>query len=310
MPIQPTLMKRLVQAKQILLHGMDHAGRPGELNRLFAILAFDQAIEHFLNTILCGFREAPNVKRSKSERTFFQLLNDADQVLTASHGKQLENTEKIKFVHRLRNGAQHHGMIPSQEDLSRAKVYSEDFLKDSYSTCFSVDYHEVFLADSIESEKVRQHFKEAEKALSGGRIGDAVVELAKCFQYVLQDLSKKILLYRLRDPLAWKGSGYDALRKAVDEKNENDRAMWMGLKLFVDDVKNQVNELHERVEMLILKADLVEYDFFRSVTPQVGLAENGEFRVYRVGNPCESEEDCIRVFHFVYSVILAIEGLR
>ncbi|MFH1011399.1 MAG: hypothetical protein V1784_09240 [bacterium] len=297
-------MKRLIHAKQIFLHGVDHAGRPGELNRLFAVLAFDQAIEHFLNTVIYELRG----KTKNAGDPKFQNLIDGANAALENHGKQKMDSEaNILRVHRIRNNAQHLHQIPSSDDVSDARVYTRDFLTNSFQLCFSKVFDELFLADAIESGDVKQHFGEAEKALDKDDTKKSMEELGICFWFIESHFLAEDYEFRWDLDNSFVRSLSRVLSRIPDSSGEA-RQVEVQLDKFIGRINHELDYLRDRVMILSIGGNMPDYQLFRRIVPRVGRTGDGRFRVFHL-DAQPSKEACLRALIFIYDLILAIQGL-
>jgi hypothetical protein len=144
-------IRRLVLAKMLHLHGCTHAERRDTVSRMLAIPHFDNAVEMVLR---CAATKR-GTKSGKKQLYFEDLLQEIE-------GVPLK--EQMRSLHRVRNGVQHQGDIPSMESVIKYRGYTEDFFREVCGEIFSVPYEELFLSQLIENENLRQQLLKAEEA--------------------------------------------------------------------------------------------------------------------------------------------------
>lgn len=291
MPNAEILIRRLVQVKQIFLHGRKHSVQPGEINRILAILLIDQAIEALLRTSIVHNDIDP--KKNSMQLSFVELFNVVSKDCENRNTKEpLPYKTEVLNIHNNRNFVQHTGSIPSQEDVVRFIKHSEDFLEAAFLYCFNKNYNEIFLADIIEFDDVRQFFKEAEEAFLKDDISEAVVALAKSF---------KFLEIHMDSNLPW--------------TNDIALSSWPEGEI---PASNAIKETIGMVEHVNTKINIVaygckpqDYDLFQKIMPVVNVTVGGKIMVHnRVIINEITKEETLRMFNFVFNMIVADQSLN
>ncbi len=169
-----TEISRLVLAKKLYLHGCSHASNKDEISRMLAIHNFDNAVELVLKCIATNY-DIQTKKKSLDFR-FKDLWNEINQDEDyKKKNEMLPLMEHMFSLHDLRNGIQHHGNIPSFEDVIKYKGYSEDFFRKVAEDIFHIPYDTLYLSELIENNELREKVFEAEKSLEKG-------EYKKCIE--------------------------------------------------------------------------------------------------------------------------------
>ena len=291
MTFSDDLIRRLVLIKQIFLNGKKHAIRKGDLERLFAVIAMDQAIEQFLHTVIM---ELGGLLNNPNEAKFNSITNKANAEVQRVYNKDLPRRSEIYQIHVSRNLSQHLGSTPSDNDLKRFERHAEAFLRESFKLCFQKDFDEVFLGDIIIFEDVKEYFINAERALSsdsGDKYKNALVELATSFEF---------LKGHIHDRLPWEN--VEVLNLRIFKQDDDGFNVEEFLGLF-DKVCHNIN-------ILASGGKLQDYEHFQKIAPIVNIAVAGNIAGIHHKTNDISKEDCIRAFNFVYDTILTTQSFR
>jgi len=306
MKFSENLTKRLVQAKQIFLHGKIHSFSASELDRLFTILSIDQAIEHFLHTLIIEY----NVTKLKSplNAKFKEIFDASNDEIKNVLKKELPLKTAVFTVHNLRNIAQHYGTIPSESEIQKSVIYCEDFLLQSYNLCFNKNYEEVFLSELIIDDDVRKHFREGEIALSNEKYKDAMAHIGLSF-HLLRFHEEKLLPYRssIRSFSGFRLS--DIVSRIIDKDKRHRSSEFKNL---LDSILKEIEYVDDKVSILSVGGKLQDYNLFKKITPHYNIFPSGKFETIYTKSEQENPErsDCFRVMNFVYNYIINSQSLR
>lgn len=104
--------RRLIYIKSLFLHGEEHSRSGNQIDVAITILNYDSSIEMLLYSIL-EFHKG----RLPDEASIKALLKSCNAVLK-NDNIELPSLE-LENLRRARNGVQHSGIIPCQEDVLR-----------------------------------------------------------------------------------------------------------------------------------------------------------------------------------------------
>jgi len=155
------MIRQLVLAKSIYLHGCDQASRKDSVSRMLAIHHFDNAIETVLKCVVAKQDIKPKHKYFYFEE-LLQKVND------------LPLKEQISGLHQVRNMMQHHGDIPSVESVIKYKGYTEDFLKNICWKEFNLSFEELYLSGLVENASLRERLLKAERAFGNEHFKECI----------------------------------------------------------------------------------------------------------------------------------------
>jgi len=148
--------RRLILAKKMFLHGCDHASGKDEISRMFAIHHFDNSIELILK---CAADKSKIDYPTKSNIKFNQLIDALKE-----KNENFPQYDQILAQHTMRNEIQHQANIPSFEDVTKFKIYTEDFLKKVCKEIFRTSFEKLYLSQLIYDGKLRGKIRSAERA--------------------------------------------------------------------------------------------------------------------------------------------------
>jgi hypothetical protein len=176
--INPDVMRHLSYSKSIYFHALQHSDSESILDRALATVNFDGAIEMFLYALMehVGSEVGDNAN-------FYLLIDSAKKKLTELN----ENTAilqevGVKNMHRARNGIQHHGIIPSIEDVERYKIMTYKVMSNLSKCLLKISFEEVSLSELIQDEFIKQLYKSAEEAYFSSDYETALIYTAAAFE--------------------------------------------------------------------------------------------------------------------------------
>jgi hypothetical protein len=143
----------------------------------------------------------------------------------------------LKNLHRARNEAQHHGIVPCYADVQRYAGLTIDVLSNLSRSILNKDFNEISLAELIQDPLVRVLYKKGEDAYWDGDYVNALVYTASAFEKAKQIEQNKL----------W-GSGL-ILTAALGNNLNNDFS----------------SVLIEELEILKLRLDYKRYQKYREI---------------------------------------------
>jgi len=299
MPFSAQLPKRLLLAKQMLNHGIEHGSRQGEFNRLYSILSLDGAVENFLHTVVVEL----GGDAKKAERNFSGLLTAADEAVKKETGKSLPLQTEIISFHKVRNDAQHHAIVPDPSTIQKSIFYSSDFIRESFSLCFQVVIDNLHLADAVSDKDLREILVAAEDE-SKKNYEHSMMAAAYAFALLKSKIGESE--GGRRKPRTSVGYRIHDIRNALLFKDGKERA---GFELgeLLESLVSETEYLTDKIESLSLGANIQEFNYFRKKAPHVLMMMDKSPRWNLTGQKYD-ENDCRRAFNFVYNLVLAWEG--
>jgi hypothetical protein len=302
MSFSKELAKRLLNARQILNHGIEHGTKNGELNRLFSIISLDGAVENFLYTVIA---ELGGELKHFKKPSFNEVFSAADEAVKTKRNKFLPLKTEIMILHQTRNEAQHNAVIPDISTIKRFIVYSSDFLAKSFELCFNTSLDKVHLADAIMDLELQKIMRQAEDKRLEKDYQPSAQSSALAFE-ILKKKKQKHEMWRKKLDSFVQFQISDILKGLVFQ--DRHRGSENALRKFLDSIVSEFEYLNDRLEVISLGANIQEYLFFRKNTPHVSLSMSGTPRFGTITHIDYSEKNCLRIFNFVYNLILSWES--
>ena len=159
--ISPHTIRHLVYCKALCAHAKEHTSSHSVLDHAIATLNFDNSIEMILYALLDHLgAQAPRdfsglLKVFKSKVT--EVQKDFD--LSLLHEVEIRN------MHKARNNVQHHGIVPSIDDVERYKTLAQEVLSNLSFNILGLKFEEISLGDLIKDEIVRSLYKKGRRGL-------------------------------------------------------------------------------------------------------------------------------------------------
>jgi hypothetical protein len=176
--INPDIMRHLTYSKSIYFHALQHSNSESVLDRALAIVNFDGAIEMFLYALMehVGSEVADNA-------TFYLLIDSAKKKLVElNKNTALLQEVGIKNMHRARNDIQHHGIIPSSEDVERYRTITYNVMSNLSNCLLKMKFEEISLSELIQNDFIKQLYKKAEEAYFSSDYQTALIYAAAAFE--------------------------------------------------------------------------------------------------------------------------------
>lgn len=170
--------RRLLLAKEIYLHGLDHSSRPSALNKMISVHNFHNAIEIVVKAIMLHF----DVRTEKELNLEFEvMLNEVDKhEAFRKQGLRLPYRLEIRNLNSMRNMVQHHAIEPSSSAMEDWRVFTRGFLNRVTSDYFGLNFERLSELDLIEDAQLRELLSLAGEQFEAGKLreGVSLVKLA------------------------------------------------------------------------------------------------------------------------------------
>lgn len=245
MKIEEHILRRLVYVKRLYLHGLEHAGNATQTDLALSVLNFDNAIEMLFHIII------EFIGLTTRKEGFHRLFNDVKTHLKKQQphvefGKLLHEKE-VKALHSARNNVQHHGLIPSQDDILRFQALTETVITSLVREVFEIDLKDISTGWLIRDQLVRQLYMGAEDAYLSRDYIKALTLCIAAFETAKNEEQNRIY-----------GSGLTFARPRIEEKE----------KKAIKDLLKYVDLLRDEIEVVKLRID---YKKFKNTetSPQV-----------------------------------------
>lgn len=249
--------RRLLLAKQLYLHGLEHSNNAGALNKMIAVHNFHNAIEIVLRTIALHF----DIRLEKELNiTFEQMITDIDKHTPFKDAKiKLPYQSQIKTLNQIRNFVQHHGYEPESSAMDDWRSITRHFLIDSCQQYFEKSFDEISPLDMIEDAILRELLRLSLISIKEEKFGKSLILSKMAFEWAQKAIFSFIPNEKV---LTW--------FSVPSECKIRD------LKKILEKIEEKSNTSLYLVGLLSGGIGLVDYRKFQSVTPHVSLAIGGK----------------------------------
>lgn len=239
LPIMPTddTLRRLLLAKALYQAALSSSAAPLRSHRrIIAVVNLDLANETLLKAVVWDLGGGAQPKRE-----YAPLLAQARALVAQATGASGGNPPPLPGeagatdLHDARNGAQHRGRAPSDEDLAAGRTHTRDFQAGVVNRVWGLDFESLAHSGVIDEPTCRARMEEAEAALLArdhlGAARAARTALSRASALAMQDHRAPFALRMLRTAaFGTEDREMASLRAAVRELTLGlDRAMQVRL---------------------------------------------------------------------------------
>jgi len=260
MTLEEYIFRRLVYVKRLYIHGAEHAESGTQVDLALAILNFDNALEMLLYATL------EFLGHSIKNKGFHELLNSVNEVIKKERPNvnidKILCEREVKNLHTARNNVQHHGVIPSAEDIKRFQVLTEYVITHIIKEIFGISVLDISLGHLIKDKMVRELYLHADNAYLSKNYSEALIYCVATFETAKNKEQDRIY-----------GSGLTFMRLSVEDKRLN-RSM--------KPIIEYIDALTEEVEVLKLRLDYKKYQKYRSIIRATELTPSYRMTSYNI----------------------------
>lgn len=187
---QATRTRRLLLAKQLYAHGLDHSRLGGALDKMIAVHNFHNAIE----TTLRGIFLEHDIRTERELNIDFEaLLKEIDEHGPFRNGgKRLPYRRELRTLNAMRNLVQHHGHEPETAAMDEWRVFTRRFLEKAFKLYFGVDFGELSAASLLQEVRFRKLLARRADLATAGALTDAVAIDKLIFAYAAASLHNQL----------------------------------------------------------------------------------------------------------------------
>jgi hypothetical protein len=151
--IDQVTLRRLLLAKQLYLHALEHSRQAGALNKMIAVHNFHNAIEVTLRGIALHHELRPERELNLDFET---RLNLVDQAPIFKGQQKLPYRQELRKLNFVRNLVQHHAHEPEDSTMEEWRVFSHRFLDRAFREYFASAFDEIDGLDLIVDPRLRR----------------------------------------------------------------------------------------------------------------------------------------------------------
>lgn len=170
-----------------------------------------------------------------------------------------KHRNSMNRLNKARVNLKHQGLLPSAIDLEGHRVTCRNFFEDNTPILFGMSLDAVSLIDLVQNEKTRQFTREAMKLRDQGEYGDAVIQAAIAFFWLLDDYRKRRDSVIGRVLFDLEGNG--AVSCGYDLPDDVSSA--------IDDLEFELDRVRDAFKMMALGLDCRRWAQFDAITPTI-----------------------------------------
>jgi len=173
MALEKSTTRRLLLAKQLFLHGLDHSHRLNPLDKMVAIHNFHNALEITLRAIMLDFEIRAEKQLNIEFETMLSEIGQSDAV--KNRGLKLSYRQELRNLNNLRNMVQHHGVEPEASTMEDWRVFTGRFLKGTFHEFFGVNFDELTTIEFISDPDLKALLNRSKHFLEEHRWIDSIL---------------------------------------------------------------------------------------------------------------------------------------
>ncbi|MCK9426511.1 MAG: hypothetical protein M0Q21_10775 [Ignavibacteriaceae bacterium] len=289
------IFDRLILAKQIYYHGVQHSVQVGPFNKMIAILNYHNAVEIVLRNILLKY-EIRTEKQLNIE--FENMISEIDNYSQfKSTKKKIPNRQELRDLNQLRNWIQHKAVEPESSTMDYWKIFTRQLLVLFYKEYFDEGFDSITCIKLIGNLRLQKLILKAEEKL-GQKDNTACANYSKlAFEYGVNSLDT-FLPTKNYNPF------FDGLARTVTTRS--------GLEKHIENAITKtnlrINEVQNFSVVISTGIDLIDYKKFIDLSPNI-LLDRGEPQFY---NKDFNDDETKWIFHFVVDSLIKWEyiGLK
>ncbi len=171
--IVPTVVGQLLVSKRLYAVGLSHSEANDSFSAGLAISLFQDSVELLCWTLITELN--PPISDKAAFTTYFDLIEKAPN---NKECKKLPLKAKMLAMNKVRTSFKHYGILPAISEAKKFQIHTKDFLQESFSIFFDLDFDSLSLSKTIPFKDVRSSVEEAESALSEGNIRNSISHLS------------------------------------------------------------------------------------------------------------------------------------
>lgn len=286
--------RRLILAKELFLHGIEHSNNTGALNKIIAIHNFHNSIEIILRAIILDYEIRPEKQLNIDFETMLNQIDNFDEFKTS--GKRLPYRQEMRNLNQLRNMVQHHAVEPETSTVEDWRVFSKRFIERTLGEYFNTNFEELSSIIFISDDRLRSILKDSEGRIKKNDYKNSIILTKAAFQLALSKVTQ--LLPDIGRHDAFHASS--RLRFSRNRQSED-------LIRVIEDIFSRIYRAEHFAAILASGISLPDYKKFMTCTPSVNFTDDSN--IYATFSRDFSEEDCKWSYKFVVDAIIKWQGI-
>ncbi|HOP40448.1 MAG TPA: hypothetical protein PLI53_05345 [Geobacteraceae bacterium] len=263
---KPVTFRRLLLAKELYLHALEHSTKVGDINKIIAVHNFHNAIEIALKAIVLNY----GIRGEKQLNIDFEtLLNQIDNYQAFKEQEQrLPYRQEVRNLNQIRNLVQHHGIEPESSTMEDWRVFSKNFLVRIYDEYFGCDFNKISLATLINDCRLRQLLELASDKISSELWLEATAISKIAFLWGANNI------YQALPTTGFKNKAY-ATSNIRPKRGDGTRGIAEAIEMLFDRIENA----EYFTAFLSSGISLLDYKKFEAFTPIVQFMGGGKHTI-------------------------------
>jgi hypothetical protein len=288
------VFRRLLLAKQLFLHGLDHSKRTGALNKMIAVHNFHNAIEVALRSIFLRY-EIRGEKQLNIE--FEAMLNEIDNhELFKKQAIRLPYRQELRNLNQMRNLIQHHAVEPETAMMEEWRVFTRRALETICETYFNIQFGTLTPLDMIDDPDLRDLMRLCFSELDNNRLREALVIATVAYKWAEQSV-----LGSMANPALSSTPQFEKVRNSWEPQEDDSR--WKDLGRALTAINEKLQDVSTLSALFSSGVNLADRKKFRSNVPNVVFAMSGRPTVQMVDRPL-NRDDVSWVLNFVLETVV------
>jgi hypothetical protein len=188
-PLNVITRKKLLLVRQLYQRAVLQAETEhSDVDRIMSVIGLDLTNETTLKAIVSS------LEPSKAPANDINgLIQQADTLLAAQGLPTIANKATVRYVHDLRNDAQHKAKYPNENDVNDCRTYTRDFLRQIIHDVWDEDFESISLVDVIKDATVKGYLVEAEAELAKSNYTQTVIKSIAAFGWTISSIKDSIV---------------------------------------------------------------------------------------------------------------------
>jgi hypothetical protein len=294
------VFRRLMLAKELFLHGLDHSKRPGALNKMIAVHNFHNAVEVVLRSILLKY----DIRVEKQlNMTFEVMLSEIDNhPLFRERAIKLPHRQELRNLNQIRNWVQHHAIEPESTTLDDLRVLTRRALEIICESYFEINFQSLTPIEMVDDEDLRTLLGISFTATEKKQLRDALVIGTITYKY-----AENSILGSLAEPALTFVPSFD-FPSYDDWGTHKDDPRWKELQRAMTAINTKLEEISNLSVLSSTGMNLADWNKFHEGTPNVVFTIGGRAHVNLADRELDQEE--VRsILNFILNTIIGWQML-
>lgn len=280
------LLVRQLYQRAILQSETQHS----DVDRIMSVIGLDLTNETTLKAVISSLEPAKAPANDMNG-----LIQQADKLLLEQRLPEVPTKVNIRYVHDLRNDAQHKAKYPNENDVNDCRTYTRDFLKQIIQNVWAEEFESISLVDAIRNATVKGYLVEAEAELAKNNYTQAVIKTIAAFGWTMSNIKESMV-----GRMPW-----NAKAIMVSEGHFSER-YYGSTELF-----EIFTNMRDTLMRTVIGVSFPGYLRYKTITQSVGglsFMEDGHYQAVLRGHTPDVKETEY-VIQFATNTILQIESL-